>query len=131
MAIFMHRTTAILNHKPSALKGKISGLLVVSARRGNQNVANVFNMYFIALQMIAMDAVYGYASGKGEIVHDIHAMKSALEMGRCVGLMIKKGKIMPYPDEYRDKFLPVYISEKYGIPLSPTKNFADRKVNKT
>jgi multimeric flavodoxin WrbA len=119
MAAFMHRTTAIFSRDPSVIRGKISGLVVVSGRRGNQNVANIFNMYFTASQMIQTDAVYGYATGKGEIVRDIHAMKSAFELGRCIGLLIREGVKLEFPDEYRHKFLPVYVSEKYGIPLSP------------
>jgi len=119
MLIFLHRSIAAMFHKPSAIAGKVGGLIVISGRRGNQNVANVFNMFFIAAQMMTIDAVYGYAESKGEIRKDIHSMKSSYELGRCIALMIKEGRKIELPDEYRYKFLPTFVCEKYDIPLSP------------
>ena len=123
MLTFLHRSIAAMFRKPSAIAGKVGGLIVISGRRGNQNVANVFNMFFIAAQMMTTDAVYGYAQGKGEIKRDIHSMISSFELGRCVALMVKEGRKIELPEEYRYKFLPTFVCEKHDIPLSPGGDF--------
>ena len=131
MLIFLHRSIAAVFRKPSAIAGKAAGLIVISGRRGNQNVANVFHTYFIANQMMTTDAVYGYAQGKGEITKDIHSMKSAFELGRCIALIVKEGRKIELPDEYRYKFLPTYVCEKYDIPLSPGGEFKPKGAQRS
>ena len=117
MLIFLHRSIAAVFRKPSGIRSKAAGLIVISGRRGNQNVVNVFNMYFVSNQMLTIDAVYAYAYGKGEVRKDVHSMKSCYELGRFIALTIKEGKKIELPDEY--SFLPTYVSEKYDIPLAP------------
>jgi multimeric flavodoxin WrbA len=119
MLVFLHRCIAAIARRPSAIKGKAGGLIVVSGRRGNQNVANVFNMFFHDMQMLGPSPVYGYAERKGEIRNDVHAMKSANELGRCMALIARENLRIELPQEYDLKFLPLYVCEKYGIPLSP------------
>jgi multimeric flavodoxin WrbA len=123
MLLFLHRCIAATAKRPLGIKGKAAGLIVISGRRGNQNVANVFNMFFNAQQMLSLSPVYGYAEHEGEIRNDVHAMKSAYEMGRCMGLVAKENRRIEMPEEYQFKNMPLYVCEKYGIPLAPGGTF--------
>jgi len=119
MQVFLHRTMALAQGQPPGLKGKPAGLIVVAGRRGCQNVVNVFNMLFITSRMPTPDAVYGYAYEKGEIRQDTHAMKSAFELGRCLGLMVGQRDRTGLPAEYNEPFLPLLVCRKYDLPLAP------------
>jgi len=108
--------TLPLRYPELRLSGKVGGTITVATRRGCVNTESFFNYFYVASNMIPTVPIDGYAEKKGEIRRDIHAMKSALELGRMIGAILEK--LTEFPKEYN---LPLYtfVAKKYGISQCP------------
>ena len=95
--IAMDRTYA-LTFPRLQMAGKVGGLIVVAARRGWMNVANLYHMFCIDNHMFATEFVWGQAREKGDIKKDVFAMNMAEEMARQMISLISSG--LKFPEEF-------------------------------
>jgi len=93
----MDRTYA-LTFPRLQMAGKVGGLIVVAARRGWMNVANLYHMFCIDNHMFTTEFVWGQAREKGDIKKDIFAMNMAEEMARQMISLISSG--LKFPEEF-------------------------------
>ena len=108
--ILLDRTYA-LRYPKIRLAGKVGGAIAVAGRQGAQGALDVFHRYFVNQHIFIVDQIDGLAGSKGAITKDERAMKSALEVGRQMALLIKlKPK---FPEEFD---LPLYmvVKKKYN-----------------
>ena len=111
---FIDRTYA-LAFPEIRLRGKVGGVIVVAGRTAVTLTSVPLYLYFSANHMLAGDYVHGFADQKGGIKKDKHAMKAALELGKQVVSLIRKG--FEFPGEY-DVPIYRYVARKYDIPIS-------------
>ena len=105
------------------LTNKVGGVISVGAGLGNASVWNHFNTFFSVHHMFSTDFVSGYASKKGEILKDKHAMAASRELGKQIVLMAKQKN--KYPEEY-DIAIYRFVKREYGIDNCPARGrFAD------
>lgn len=99
------------------LTNKVGGVISVAGSLGHLAVWNLFSAFFSVSHMLSTDFVAGYASKKGDIRKDKHAMKAARELGRQIVLMVERQ--FRYPEEYK---LPIFrfVKSEYGIDMSPS-----------
>ncbi|MFC2013472.1 flavodoxin family protein [Chloroflexota bacterium] len=105
-------------YKIGRLANKVAGVISVAGGVGHASVWNLFTAFFAENHMFSVDLVYGFASKKGDILKDKHAMKSAWELGRQVVLTVERQ--FRFPEEY-DIPMYRYVEREYGISSSPTK----------
>lgn len=113
--IFLDRTVA-LRYPYLKLANKVGGAVAVATRTGAVNTLNIFERYFISNHMLPAESVEGLAKEKGEIRKDEHAMKSALELGRQIVLLIKRK--FTFPEEF-DLPINKLVHKKYKVALYP------------
>lgn len=107
----MDRTYALLYPKLQ-LMNKVGGLILVAGGRGCMNTANIFHMYFNYHHMFFAEFASGYASAKGEIKENAHAVNSVKEMVRQMTAMMQAG--LKFPAEFHSP-LGRFVREKYGL----------------
>ncbi|MFH1350797.1 MAG: flavodoxin family protein [Pseudomonadota bacterium] len=95
------------------LTNKIGGLIVVAARRGCLNTAQLFQMYFNYNHMFFSEYAWGHALEKGEIRKDPLAVNMVKEMVRQMISLIQAN--LKFPEEF-DRPLHRFVINKY--PLS-------------
>jgi multimeric flavodoxin WrbA len=107
----MDRTYALLFPK-SQLANKVGGLITVAGSRGCLSTAHIFHMYFRYNSMFFAESATGYASAKGEVKNNKHAVMAAKEMVCQMISMIKAD--LKYPDEFH---MPLhrFVKEKYNL----------------
>ncbi len=89
----LERSRSLL--RTGRLRGKLGATLVVSARRGNMNVANAFTEFFRNAGVMSMESVFGFAGfPKGEIQHDTFARRQAFETGTYMVRLARRGDAM-------------------------------------
>ena len=98
------------------LKNKVGGVISVAGSLGHLAVWNLFSTFFSVSHMLSTDFVAGYASKKGDIRKDKHAMKAAGELGKQMVLLVKRE--FKYPEPY-DINIARYVEREYGINRSP------------
>ena len=103
-------------YRKGSLANKVGSVISVAGSLGHLGAWNVFNTFFKVNHMFATDFVSGYATEKGDIRKDKHAMKAARELGRQVVLMITQQH--RYPEEY-DVPISRYVEREYGIKSCP------------
>lgn len=115
--VLLDRTFA-LRYPDLKLASKYGGIITVGSGTGASNVIDVFNFYFIANRMIPTDYVNGFASAKGAIEKDVHAMKSAFELGRLIAMLTEQE--FKFPQDFN---LPLYrmVDKKYSLDHCPIK----------
>ena len=105
------------------LANKVGGTIAVGTRIGHSQVWNSFNLFFAVNRMLPSDFVAGFAREKGDIKKDKHAMQAAKELGKLVVSIANRE--FKWPEEY-DYMLAKYVSNKYGIDMSPGGNRFER-----
>ncbi len=103
-------------YRHQKLANKVGGSIAVATRIGHSQVWNAFNLFFQLSRMRQSDFVAGFASERGDIKRDRHAMKASSELGRLVVAIA--GNKVEIPEEYR-VMLARMVSTKYGIDMAP------------
>jgi multimeric flavodoxin WrbA len=111
--IMIDRTYA-LRFPKLRLVNKVGGAILVAAKRGCMSASAMLNYWMISHHMLPSDLVDGYASARGDIEKDSHAIKGAFELGRLVVKLVNKG--FAYPEEF-DQPIYKFVEKKYGIKL--------------
>jgi multimeric flavodoxin WrbA len=113
--VMIDRTIA-LRFPHQRLENKIGGIILVATRRGCMNASGFLTHWMLSNHMLLADVVDGYATEKGAVGKDFHAMKAAFELGRLMVKLIEKG--FTYPEEFNH---PIYrmIQKKYEIDPCP------------
>jgi multimeric flavodoxin WrbA len=113
--VMLDRTIA-LRFPQARLANRVGGIIVSATRRGTMNGAGVLSQWMLSNHMWPADVVDGYATAKGAVRKDLHAMKAAFELGRLVAKLIHKG--INYPEGFDH---PLYrLTElKYNIKTCP------------
>ncbi len=98
------------------LTNKVGGVISVAGSLGHLAVWNLFSAFFSVSHMLSTDFVAGYASKKGDIRKDKHAMKAARELGRQLVMLVERQ--FKYPEQY-GLTIARYVEREYGINRSP------------
>ena len=112
--ILIDRSLAL--YTKGGLANKVGGVISVAGSLGHLAVWNLYSAFFSVNHMLSTDFVAGYATKKGEIRKDKHAMKSARELGRQLVLLIERQ--FRYPEQY-GLTIARYVEREYGINRSP------------
>jgi multimeric flavodoxin WrbA len=113
--VMLDRTIA-LRFPQARLANKVGGIILSATRRGSMNGAGVLSQWMLSNHMWPADMVDGYATAKGAVNKDMHAMKAAFELGRLVAKLIEKR--ITYPEGF-DHPLYRLIDLKYKIGACP------------
>lgn len=113
--VMLDRTFA-LRFPEIRLANKVGGIILTATRRGAMNGAGILSQWMISNHMWPADVVDGYATAKGAVRKDTHAMKAAFELGRLIAKLVDKR--LTYPEEFEH---PLYrfVELKHGISVCP------------
>lgn len=97
------------------LSGKVGGAIAVGGSQGHTEVRSLLYSFFAWNHMFIADFISAFASDKGEVRRDRHAMAGARLMGRKIVSMARQG--LSYPEEFRVPAT-VDVRERLNIPSS-------------
>ncbi|MFQ5827357.1 MAG: flavodoxin family protein [Dehalococcoidia bacterium] len=103
-------------YRTGGLSNKVGGVVVVGGTQGHTEVRNLLYAFFAQNHMAIADFVSGFASRKGDIKRDRHAMAAAKLLGQKVVSIIQHQP--RYPEGMR---VPVstIVRDQMEIPSSP------------
>lgn len=110
----MDRTYCLTSPKLQ-MANKVAGLIVVAARRGWMNVANLYHMFCIDNHMFATEFVWGQAREKGEIRKDLFAMNMAKEMAHQMISLISGN--LQFPEKFDIPMHKIVAKKLKRVPI--------------